>query len=98
MKISPDLPTAADVIDLASRTVGAGLRHLKASGGADVHQVLAYDLAHAASAVETARSLLDYGAKGDVEGLITCAYTADMAHDLIAKLVGRERLWGLQPG
>jgi hypothetical protein len=28
-----------------------------------VQQVLAYDLAHAAAQVETARSLLDYGAK-----------------------------------
>ena len=82
---------------MASRAVGKGLRHLASIGGADVHQVLAYDLAHAASAVETARSLLDYGAKGNHEGLITCAYTADMAHDLISKLIGRESLWGLEP-
>ena len=95
--IAPDLQTAAEVIDMASRAVGKGLRHLASIGGADVHQVLAYDLAHAASAVETARSLLDYGAKGNHEGLITCAYTADMAHDLISKLIGRESLWGLEP-
>ena len=93
--ISPDLQTAAEVIDLASRAIGKGLKHLSSIGGADVHQVLAYDLAHAASAVETARSMLDYGAKGDHEGLITCAYTADMAHDLMSKLIGRESLWGL---
>ncbi|MFM8381953.1 MAG: acyl-CoA dehydrogenase family protein, partial [Actinomycetota bacterium] len=93
--IAPDLQTAAEVIDLASRAVGKGLRHLAATGGADRHQVVAYDLAHAASAVETARSLLDYGAKGDVEGLITCAYTADMAHELASKLLGRESQWGL---
>ncbi|MEY3619174.1 MAG: hypothetical protein RL726_1872 [Actinomycetota bacterium] len=95
-QISPDLQTAAEVIDLASRSIGKSLRHLSAIGGADVHQVLAYDLAHAASAVETARSLLDYGAKGKHEGLITCAYTADMAHDLMTKLIGRESLWGLE--
>ncbi|MGA0878736.1 MAG: acyl-CoA dehydrogenase family protein, partial [Ilumatobacteraceae bacterium] len=93
---SPDLQTAAEVIDLASRAVGKGLRHLAASGGADRHQVVAYDLAHAASAVETARSLLDYGSKGDVEGLIACAYTADMAHELATKLLGREAQWGLE--
>jgi (2S)-methylsuccinyl-CoA dehydrogenase len=80
---------------LASQAVGKGLRQLAATGGADKHQVLAYDLAHAASAVETARSLLDYGAKGDHEGLITCAFTADMAHELMTKLIGREALWGL---
>lgn len=93
--ISPDLQTAAEVIDLASRAVGKGLRHLSQIGGADTHQVIAYDLAHAASAVETARSLLDYGAKGTAEGLITCAYTADMAHELASKLLGRESHWGL---
>lgn len=92
---SPDLQTAAEVIDVASRAVGKGLRHLAEIGGADQHQVVAYDLAHAASAVETARSLLDYGAKGHAEGLITCAYTADMAHELASKLLGRESHWGL---
>ena len=96
--VTPDLQTAADVIDLASRVVGKGLRHLSETGGADVNQVLAYDLAHAASAVETARSMLDYGAKGTHEGLITCAYTADMAHDLMSKILGREDLWGLEDG
>ena len=94
--VQPDLRTAADVIDLASRTVGKGLRRLAESGGADTHQVLAYDLAHAASAVETARSLLDYGAKGTREGLIACAFTADMVHDLATKVLGREALWGLE--
>ena len=44
--------------------------------------MLAYDLAHAAAGVETARALLDYGAKGDLEARITCAFTADMLHDL----------------
>ncbi len=94
--VQPDLRTAADVIDLASRTVGRGLRRLTELGGADTHQVLAYDLAHAASAVETARSLLDYGAKGTHEGLITCAFTADMVHELATKVLGREELWGLE--
>ena len=93
--VTPDLQTAAEVIDLSSRVVTQGLRQLSTTGGADKHQVLAYDLAHAASAVETARSLLDYGSKGDHEGLIACAFTADMAHELMTKLIGRETLWGL---
>jgi len=77
--------------------VGKGVRTLAATGGPDVQQVLAYDLAHAASAVETARSMLDYGAKGNVEGLLACAFTADMVHDLISRLIGREKLWGVNP-
>ena len=91
----PDLQTAAEVIDLADGMVGRAVRHLAESGGPDIHQVLGYDLAHAASAVATARSMLDYGAKGDVEGQITCAFVADMAHDLFTRVIGREATWGL---
>lgn len=76
--------------------MGKAIRHLAANGGPDRHQTLAYDLAHAAAQVETARSLLDYGGKGEVEAKITCAFTADMVHDLISRLAGREALWGLE--
>jgi (2S)-methylsuccinyl-CoA dehydrogenase len=93
---APDLHAAADVIELAQGVVGKAIRHLAANGGPDRHQTLAYDLAHAAAQVETARSLLDYGGKGEVEAKITCAFTADMVHDLISRLVGREALWGLE--
>jgi (2S)-methylsuccinyl-CoA dehydrogenase len=93
----PDLQAAADVIQLADGAVGRAWRHLAAHGGPDVHQVVAYDLAHAAAQVATAKSLLDYGAKGDVEARISCAFTADMVHDLITRLCGREASWGLDP-
>lgn len=92
---TPDLQTCASVIELAQNVVGRGVRHLAANGGPDRHQVLAYDLAHAAAAVETAKSMLDYGAKGETEGLLTCAFTADMVHDLITRTAGREAAWGL---
>ena len=92
----PDLPAAADVIDLADGVVGKAVRRLASlDGGADEHQVLAYDIAHAAAGVATARSLLDYGAKGDVEACITCAFAADMLHDLAGKVLGREERWGV---
>ncbi len=92
---APDLHAAADVIELAQGVVGRAVRHLAANGGPDRQQTLAYDLAHAAAQVATAKSLLDYGAKGDTEAKITCAFTADMAHDLITRLAGREALWGI---
>ena len=92
---APDLHAAADVIDLAQGVVGKAVHHLAANGGPDRHQTLAYDLAHASAQVQTARSLLDYGAKGETEAKITCAFTADMVHDLITRLAGREELWGL---
>ncbi len=94
---APDLPAAADAIDLADRVVGRAVRHLASlDGGPDTHQVLAYDLAHGAAAVATAKSLIDYGGKGEVEARITCAFTADMVHELSTRLLGREQDWGVE--
>jgi (2S)-methylsuccinyl-CoA dehydrogenase len=90
-----DLVAAADSIELAEGAVGRAIRHLAANGGPDRHQVLAYDLAHAAAQVAASRAMLDYGAKGDLEARITCAFVADMLHDLITRLTGREAMWGL---
>lgn len=93
--VKPHLDRAAEVVALASNVVGIGVRHLASAGGPDIHQVLAYDLAHSAAAVETARSMLDYGAKGTTEALLTCAFVADMLHEVTARLIGCEHLWGL---
>lgn len=92
---TPDLARAAEVIALTNGVVGKGVRQLALTGGPDVRQQLAYDIAHSASAVEMARSMLDYGAKGNAEGLLTCAFVADMLHDVMSRLVGREQQWGL---
>jgi (2S)-methylsuccinyl-CoA dehydrogenase len=93
----PDLAGAAAVVDLADQAVATAIRSLVAAGGPDAQQVLAYDVAHAASGVATARAMLDYGAKGDVEARLTCAFVADVVHDLVSKLIGREQLWGVDP-
>src|SRR5690606_41504628 len=93
---APDLTAAAAAIDVAHGVVVAATAHLAANGNVDDDQVLAYDLAHAASAVETGRAMLDYGAKGELEGALTCAYVADAVADLAAKLFGRESVWGVE--
>jgi (2S)-methylsuccinyl-CoA dehydrogenase len=93
--ITPDLKAAATVIELARAVVQVGIATLKAGGGPDHNQVLAYDLAHAASAVAIAGALVDYGTRGDVEARITCAFVADAIHDLITRIAGREHVWGL---
>ena len=90
-----DLTTAASLVELASGVVDRAVTHLAAAGGPDSRQVLAYDLAHAASAVETARSLIDYGAKGDVQAALTCAFVADMLHDVMSRIMARESTWGV---
>src|SRR5215213_7735891 len=95
---APDLTAAAGLVDLADRVIAGALAGLRDSGGPDAHQVFAYDIAHAGSAAATARTLLDYGAKGDAEAAIACAFAADMLHDLITRVAGREAMWGVDAG
>ncbi|MDQ3964547.1 MAG: acyl-CoA dehydrogenase family protein [Actinomycetota bacterium] len=97
MPTGPDLTAAADAVETARAAVDAGARHLAATGDADNDQVVAYDLAHAAAAVETAWALLAYGGKGEVEARITCAFVADAVHDVATRLLGREAEWGTSP-
>ena len=92
---APDLDAAASAVALAGDVVDSAVRALAAAGGADTNQVVAYDIAHAASAVETARAMLDYGAKGDLEGRIACAFIADALGELVPKVFGRESEWGV---
>ena len=94
---TPDLDAAASAIDAADRVVSAATARLAEHGSVDEDQVLAYDLAHAASAVATGRAMLDYGAKGDLEGRLTCAFVADAVAELGSKVFGREELWGVKP-
>ncbi len=94
---APDIQTAASVISTASAMIDTAIASLIALGGPDKNQTLAYDIAHVAAAVATAKSLLPYGAKGTTEGNITCAFTADMVHDFVSRLIGRDQLWGVDP-
>jgi (2S)-methylsuccinyl-CoA dehydrogenase len=93
-----DLSAAAAAVDVASELLDGATRHLAASGGVDANQTVAYDLAHAASAVESSRALLDYGSKGEAQAALTCAFVADALHDLVTKVLGREEAWGTAPG
>jgi (2S)-methylsuccinyl-CoA dehydrogenase len=92
--MSDTLSTAAAAIDAAQAVVDSGIGQL-AERGIEASQVLAYDVAHAAAAVQSARALLGYGARGDVEERITCAFAADAIADLASKLFGREAEWGV---
>jgi (2S)-methylsuccinyl-CoA dehydrogenase len=92
---TPDLGAAKAAVDLAQEVVDAGVATL-AAGSIDDQQIVAYDVAHAAAAVETSRAMLDYGAKGDVEARLACAYVADAVHELVGKVVGREQAWGVE--
>ena len=93
-----DLQEVASVIDLASGALRRTVETLKALPDPEDRQQIVYDLAHAASAVETARGLLDYGAKGETEARITAAFVADAVADMVGRTYGREAEWGIEPG
>ncbi len=97
VSLSGGLAAAADLVALADSVIAGALVALRDTGGPDANQVLAYDIAHAGSAAATARTLLDYGAKGDTESAIACAFAADMVHDLLTRVAGREAMWGCDP-
>jgi (2S)-methylsuccinyl-CoA dehydrogenase len=91
----PDLDAATAALGVAESVVDGAARRLAAAGGPDAEQVLAYDLAHAAAAVRTARASLEYGRRGSSEAAMACAFVADALADLATRTVGREAAWGI---
>ena len=90
-----DVAKATELIAQAQSVIDTGVKRLSALGGPDKEQTLAYDLAHAASAVATARSCLSYAAKGTQEADLTAAFMAIALSDLATRILGREELWGV---
>jgi (2S)-methylsuccinyl-CoA dehydrogenase len=97
------LEAAGFAVEVAARVISASAESLaraSADNGRisvaklDRHQVLAYDLAHAASALEGCRVMLDYGGHGELESLLARAFVADAVADLGARLVARDEVWG----
>jgi (2S)-methylsuccinyl-CoA dehydrogenase len=88
--------SAAEVVDGAT----VALAHASSDDGRlsvaklDSHQILAYDLAHAASAIEGCRVMVRYGEHGELESKLARAYVADAIADVGARMLGREALWG----
>jgi len=107
MADTPDLHAARAAVDVAAAVVDTACRTLAdrsavdgrvAVAKLDEHQVLAYDLAHAASAVAGCRVMLDYGTKGDFEAMLATGYIADAIFDIHTRVVTREEAWGVAPG
>ncbi len=92
---APLSPNPAELIDRAQSIVDGALRQLAARGGIDEQQTLAYDLAHAASALATARAGLDYAEFGHDESRLAHAFLALALSDLATRVLGREQLWGV---
>jgi (2S)-methylsuccinyl-CoA dehydrogenase len=89
--------TTGAVVDRAARRLAERIQvdgRIPATG-VDAHQVVAYDLAHAASAVEGCRVMLAYGEHGDVEAGLALTYIADAIADVAARMIGRDDAWGV---
>jgi (2S)-methylsuccinyl-CoA dehydrogenase len=89
----PDLLSARSAVALGDSVVEGAARRLASSGDIDSEQTVAYDLAHAAAGLRTAEAVLEYGANGELEARIACAFVADVLCDLAGKVVGREDSW-----
>ena len=97
---------ATAAVDAAAALVDSAARHLAENATdngrisvskLDQHQVVAYDLAHAAAAVAGSRVMLNYAQHGDLEAKLSYAYIADIFADIVSRLVGREAEWGVDP-
>ncbi|MDQ1417064.1 MAG: (2S)-methylsuccinyl-CoA dehydrogenase [Acidimicrobiaceae bacterium] len=100
------MPADADLASLASLeaavvaaddVIGKAAAHLAAqgAGAVDAHQVVAYDLAHAAAGVAVARAAVNYAALGGDEAALARAFVADALFELTTKVLGREERWGV---
>src|SRR4029079_8286656 len=96
----------ANAVDLLAQTVDTAARNLAAASTADgklsvakldEHQVVAYDIAHAAAAVEASRVMCAYGERGEMESMLARAYVADAFADVVARLIGRDALFQVDP-
>jgi (2S)-methylsuccinyl-CoA dehydrogenase len=91
----PDLDGATGLLAEAQWVIASGLSELKKRGGPEQSQSLAYDIAHAASALATAKSALRYGQHGENESRLAAAFLALALSDLAARVLGHEQSWGV---
>jgi (2S)-methylsuccinyl-CoA dehydrogenase len=93
----PDLSAASEAVAITRSVIDQAAAHLAAQGrdAIDQNQAVAYDLAHSAAAVETARAALEYGAHGPVEAALAAAFAADAVSDVASRLLGRQLTWGV---
>ena len=102
-----DLAPARAAVDDAAAVVDGACRHLAHASvddgrisvaKLDEHQVLAYDLAHAASAIAGCRVMLDYAEHGEYESMLARGFIADAVADLTSRVLGRQSTWGVEAG
>ena len=100
--MSDQLSAARAAVDTADAVVARAAQHLaevSAEDGKisvarlDQHQTLAYDLAHAAAAVEGSKVMCTYAEHGEIESMLARAYVADAVWDVATRMLGRTATW-----
>ena len=95
MSTPPNLATLTDLVARAQEVIDCATEQLRERGGPDREQSLAYDLAHAASAIATARANIAYATHGETEANLTSAFLGLALSDLAQRVLGREDRWGV---
>jgi (2S)-methylsuccinyl-CoA dehydrogenase len=90
---SANAAAPGELVAQAQRIVDGAVHQLKRLGGPDANQAFAYDVAHSASALATARAGLDYARFGAQELKLANAFLGLALTDLAARVLGREQLW-----
>ena len=93
-----ELASASRAVTAAQGAIATAAAWLAGAGDIDLNQQVAYDLAHAASAIRVAQSMLAYGAYGDQEARTSCVFVAEALADIQSRVFAREGLWGLSNG
>ncbi len=70
--------------------VNRSIENFRRNLSLDDDQAIAYDLAHLASAVQAARSALNYARKGELQLKLAQAYVADVVHQIVSNSLGRD--------
>jgi len=83
-------------LDAAREALATARRHL--SDGDGPEQVVLFDLAYMASALEAAFVMLSYGERGEIERKLATVFAADVLHDIRTRLDDREHLFGVEKG
>ena len=96
MPTSPSEVTTDELFERAQHVLDGAIASLRRRGGPEHHQALAYDIAHAASALATARSCRSYATRGALEERLVAAFLGLALADLAGRVLGREELWGVE--
>jgi (2S)-methylsuccinyl-CoA dehydrogenase len=97
--VGVDIEQVAVAVAHGQRVVSAAIQTVRRRADDQPEmQVIEYDLAHAAAAMQAARYMVDYGRRGPDEARLCAGFAADALHDLATKILGREQLWGVDFG